>query len=146
MEGEATYEGDATGVYSHGTNGGRRNEFFDADVTLMAGFGNTSDLGTINGWIDHFMVDGKGLPGGPVLTLMTADIGGSSSGFHTGDTSMRYNNDAFTGKWGGQFYNDGAPAAADNPGAVAGTFGAANGGGDESFVGVFGAYHQPTTN
>ena len=143
LEGEATYKGGATGVYSHGTNGGRLNEFFDADVTLMADFGNDINAGTIDGTIDRFRVDGRGLPGGPVLTLMTADIGGSNSGFHTGNTSMSYNNEAFTGKWGGQFYNNGA--AADNPGAVAGTFGAANGDGDESFVGVYGAYHQPPT-
>ena len=144
LEGDATYSDSATGVYSHGTIGGPVNEFFDAVVTLMANFGDDSNLGMIGGTVDHFRVDGEGLPGGPVLTLMTTEIGDANSGFHTGDTSMSYNNEAFTGTWGGQFYNNGA-APEDNPGAVAGTFGAANSNGDASFVGVYGAHHQPPT-
>ena len=36
LTGDATYEGNAAGVYSR--SGGRRNEFFGADVTLTADF------------------------------------------------------------------------------------------------------------
>ena len=56
LDGTATYaaEDGATGVYSYGTNGGRRNVFFDADVELMADF--ATDM--IEGMIDNVEVDG----------------------------------------------------------------------------------------
>ena len=66
----------------------------------------------------------------------------SDSGFFTGDTSTTGTDSAFTGKWGGQFFGNGA-AATDHPGSVGGTFGAATANGDEGFVGVFGAHRQP---
>ena len=75
------------------------------------------------------------------MTLGTAPLTENMSYF-TGDTSMEFGDDMYTGTWGGQFYND--PDTTTNepgeyPGAVAGTFGAVNED-DDSFIGIFGAY------
>ena len=142
MTGTATYSAQdgATGVYADAEEG--RNYFFDADVTLTANFGNGSELGTISGRIHNFDVDGLTVTGNPELTLDSADIGSSNSGFFTGDTRMDVvGGSNFTGKWGGQFYGNGANPT-DAPGSVAGTFGAATADGSESFLGAYGAYKQ----
>ena len=111
-----------------------RNYFFDADVMLTANFGNGSELGTINGRIHNFDVEGLTVSGNPELTLGSADIGSSYSGFFTGDTRMDVvGGSNFTGKWGGQFY--GNSETDGKPGSVAGTFGAATADGSESFLG-----------
>ena len=146
LEGTAAYTGGATGVYSYGTNGGRRNEFFDATVELMADFG-TSDAGSISGRIHEVEVDGEMVDSDPELMLGDATLNANSN-FFTGDTTMTFDGENYAGKWGGQFYNDPETGTdtADIPGAVAGTFGGANEGGDKSFVGVFGAYHTPPAN
>ena len=146
LTGTATYEGEATGVYSEDG----RNWFFDAAATLMANFdGGTNNLGTISGRIydadvygvrelgDNFdvqRVDGT-------LHLGAANIGGSEAGFFTGNTSRTSSDgDIYTGKWGGQFYGNGELDG--KPGSVAGTFGAATMSGDQSLLGAFGAYKQ----
>ena len=58
VEGTATYDGDATGVYSEETGGSTAIGYFDGDVTLTANFGTGNDLGTISGSITNFEVDG----------------------------------------------------------------------------------------
>ena len=144
LTGEAEYLGEATGVYSYGTNGGRRNEFFDARVQLMADF-DGSGLGSISGEIDRVEVDGTAVEGNPRLMLGAANITDSEGGFFRGATTMEFEDEDYTGKWGGQFYNDPDTTdtnADDHPGAVAGTFGGANEDEDKSFVGVFGAYKE----
>ena len=141
--GEAEYDGGATGVYSYGTNGGRRNEFFDATVELTADFDDTTlgGVGTIGGRIHTFIIDEEEVAGDPVLSLNPANFDDGSN-FFTGATSGDFEGETYTGNWGGQFYNDTNDQTTDDyPGAVAGTFGAAND--DESVVGVFGAYHEP---
>ena len=141
--GEAEYDGGATGVYSYGTNGGRRNEFFDATVELTANFDDSVE--EISGRIYDFVIDDEDVDGEPELTLNSADLTPGSN-FFTGSTSVMIDGDVdegFTGNWGGQFFNDPDPdpsSTDDIPGAVAGTFGAAND--DESVVGVFGAFHE----
>ena len=143
LAGEAEYDGGATGVYSYGTNGGRRNEFFDATVELTANFDNNVE--EISGRIYDFEIDDEDVDGEPELTLNSADLTPGSN-FFTGSTSVMIDGEVdedFTGNWGGQFFNDPDPdpsSTDDIPGAVAGTFGAAND--DESVVGVFGAYHE----
>ena len=134
VTGQADYEGAATGVYTDGTS----NEFFNAEVALAANF----DTDVISGTVDSFEVDGVLVSGDPVLELRQASF--SSSNFFKGDTStpagQPFEGDAWSGKWGGQFYNG---SGSDQPGAVAGTFGAVNDNDDgESIVGVFGAYKQ----
>ena len=147
LTGTAEYNGEATGVYSYGTNGGRRNEFFDARVELTADF-DTGTAGEVNGRVYDVMVDDEMVDGDPELMLLVADIDNNSN-FFTGDTSMMFNQEAYTGKWGGQFYNDPEPNTNANdeyPGSVAGTFGGATSDSEESFLGVFGAHHTLPTN
>ena len=68
LTGDATYEGNAAGVYSR--SGGRRNEFFGADVTLTARF----DDQEIDGRVDNFVdADGRRWGRSPVLTLEIAE-------------------------------------------------------------------------
>ena len=140
LTGTATYEGDARAVYSHQET--NRNYFVDADVSLTADFGDASSLGTIRGTISN--VTGEAPQpdwyDGVSVSLGTAQIGSDSSGFFTGDVSTSGTDNEFTGKWGGQFYGNGAAGA--SPGSVAGTFGAATADGSESFVGAYGAHRQ----
>ena len=145
LTGTATYEGEATGVYSEDG----RNWFFDAAATLMANFdGGTNNLGTISGSIYDADVYGVRELGdnfdvrrvNATLDLGTANIGGPEAGFFTGNTSMTSDGDTYTGKWGGQFYGNGE--SDDKPGSVAGTFGAATMDGDQSLLGAFGAYKE----
>ena len=140
VTGTATYSAQygATGVYADAEEG--RNYFFDASVTLTAEFGNGSELGTISGSIHNFDVEGLTVSGNPVLTLDSANIGSSYSGFFAGDTSMTYDGSVFSGKWGGQFY--GNSETDGKPGSVAGTFGGATADGSEGFLGAYGAYKQ----
>ena len=142
LTGTATYEGTADAVYSH--QGMNRNYLVEADVGLTADFGDASSLGSIRGTVSNVRGEGPDGPNsyaGRSMTLGTAQIGSADSGFFTGDTSTSGTDPAFTGKWGGQFYGNGA-AAGDHPGSVAGTFGAATADGSESFVGVYGADRQ----
>ncbi len=143
LTGTATYTGEdrATGLYANATE--QQNEFFEADVTLTANFGHGGELGSIEGRIHDIETDGATLPGNPRLMLGSANIGASHSGFFDGDTSMAFEGKSFTGKWGGQFFSNGA-SSAETPGSVAGTFGAATENGRESFLGSFNAY-RPTT-
>ncbi len=140
LTGTATYAGDATAVYSHqATN---RNYFVDGDVSLTADFGDASSLGSISGTVSNFTGEGPESDWyeGVSVSLGDAQIGNADSGFFTGDTSTRSSDPTdpgLTGKWGGQFYGNGA--AGGRPGSVAGTFGAATADGSESFVGAYGA-------
>ena len=120
-----------------------RNYFPDSKASLTANFGDGDALGTIEGRLYEFTGDGPASDSydGVVINLGRANIGASDSGFFTGNTSSTGTDSAFTGKWGGQFFGNGA-AATDHPGSVGGTFGAATANGDESFVGVFGAHRQ----
>ena len=145
INGTATYEGDATGIYSVMDDGIR---FFDADATLMADFRLKSNgtLGTITGTIDNIRTykelgDGDAQKVDATLNLGMTDIGGTNSGFFTGDTAMTVDGSEFTGKWGGQFFGNGV-GVTTLPGSVAGTFGAATTSGDKSLLGAFGA-HRP---
>ena len=141
LTGTATYTGDATAVYSYQPT--NRNYFVDADVRLTADFGDASSLGSISGTVSNIRGEGPASDSydGVSVSLGTAQIGSADSGFFTGDVTTRGTDSAFTGKWGGQFYGNGA-AASDHPGSVAGTFGAATADGSESFVGAYGAERQ----
>ena len=135
LTGTAEYRGTATGVYSLG--GGKRNREFDAKAALEADFGEAGAPGSIEGEIYEF--DGRGLPDDLMLILGNVTL--TNMSHFTGDTSMDFGDDMYTGTWGGQFYNatDTGTPAMDYPGAVAGTFGAVNDD-EDSFIGIFGAY------
>ena len=137
VAGTVQYSGSSTGYFYSPVEEDAL--FLDADVTLTAEFGNGSELGTISGRIHNFEIDDLTVTGNPEVTLGSADIGSSNSGFFTGDTSMTFDGSDFSGKWGGQFYGNGADPT-DAPGSVAGTFGGASADGTEGFVGIFGAY------
>ena len=135
----ATYEGDATGVYSEMTpEEGTSIGYFNGDVTLNADFGGTSDLGTISGSITNFEVDGEREDG--MLTLGTALIGSQNSGFFKGQVSGSDVEHTYVGNWGGQFF--GNSESDGKPGSVAGTFGGHSRDDAVNFVGAFGAHKQ----
>ncbi len=122
--GTATYTGNAYGIRLIADTSSN----FSADVRLEADFTNSTS--TISG-----MLTGSDLPS--ALTLGSSDINGDGF-FNDGTTSME---GGYTGKWGGQFYGDGASSAA-------GTFGVSKGAAGEddadSFIGFFGATVEST--
>ena len=135
LSGTATYRGDAFGMLAD--SGG--NKSFEADVELTASFGDSTALGTIEGSVSAFELNGEPSEDIGVLTLASADIGDSESGFFTGDTTLA-GTAGFEGEWGGRFFGNGESDG--QPGSVAGTFGAASSDGNASLLGVFGAYRQ----
>ena len=144
VQGTATYEGEATGVYSAEIAGSTGIGYFDSDVALTADFGDGNDLGTISGLMTNFEVDGEATDGR--LDLGTANIGSQNSGFFKGSvTGSVTGTDAdversYTGQWGGQFF--GNEETDGKPGSVAGTFGGNSSDDSVNFVGVFGAHKQ----
>ena len=142
LTGNASYQGEAYGVYYYRTTDGEDSSLFNADVTLTADFGDAAGLGTVSGLISNVTeTDGEAIPGNPQVILGPASIGAANSGFFTGDTSMVFNDRPYAGKWGGQFLGNGAAAIPDSPSKVAGTFGAAASEQDAvgGLVGAFGA-------
>lgn len=141
LEGMATYEGGATGVYSEKTDESTSIDFFNGDVELTADFGGGSVLGTISGSITNFEVDGKPDVGMvDMLSLGTAPIGSENSGFFKGIVSGSDDERMYEGNWGGQFYGNGDGNT--QPGSVAGTFGGSSTDDAVNFVGAFGAHKQ----
>ena len=150
LQGTARYDGHAAGIYSHKVNSGAEPTtigYLEADVSLTANFGGRSDLGTIDGFVNNFTVDGE--PESGELILGAADIGPANSGFFRGSVTDDGASDSreYTGQWGGQFFGNGESDG--KPGSVAGTFGARStdfsdvaGGAEVSIVGAFGAYKQ----
>ncbi len=138
VSGTATYDGDATGVFSETSGGSTEIGYFDGDVRLTANFGDPSGLGTISGSITNFEVDGS--PADGTLNLGTAGIGSQDSGFFRGAVTGSGDGRSYTGHWGGQFYGNGE--ADGRPGSVAGTFGGHSTDDAVNFVGAFGAHKQ----
>ena len=148
LTGVATYAGGASGVYTRPVDGARRTDFFEADVTLSADFSADpvgSGAGLMSGAVSGFEVAGSAIDGNPVLTLNETELGaqGSTAGSGAGRTSMNFDGNTWAGSWAGQFFGK---DAAEIPLSVAGTFGAAAGGGrgwlgsgddHRAFVGVF---------
>ena len=139
LTGTAEYEGEATGVYTETEEGSTDIRYFAADVGLTAEFGDATGLGTISGTVTNFIdvVEDEPVPG--TVTLGSADITASDSGFFKGSVTGSDDERSYTGRWGGQFFgNDGV-----NPGSVGGTFGGHSMDDDyaASFVGVFGAHN-----
>lgn len=137
LTGAAQYAGQAVGVYYSFSPDESEAGPFTADVALTADFGAADALGSISGTVSGVETQGGTIDA--TLTLGAAPIGDSNSGFFTGSTSMTFGGRTYAGRWGGQFFDDGA--ATDAPASVAGTFGAATSetGGTGSLVGAFGA-------
>ena len=135
-----TYRGEVTGVFSPPGGPAVGNFVFTAQVVLEVDFGDDEALGTIGATISNVRdEDGTPVNGNPQITLVRTNIGGSDSGFFTGDTSMNYRGASYEGKWGGQFFGNSHPT--DEPGSVAGTFGIDAGNGSTA-LGVFMASQQ----
>ena len=138
LQGSATYEGGATGVYSEKTAESTSIGYFDGDVELTANFGGASALGTISGSITNFEVDGEPTDG--VLNLGAANIGSQDSGFFQGAVTGSDDEGMYEGNWGGQFFGNGESDG--KPGSVGGTFGGHSTDDAVNFVGAFGAHKQ----
>ena len=138
VQGTATYEGEATGVYSQTETGSTTIGYFDGDVELMADFGGMNDLGTISGSITDFVVDGTSEVG--TLNLGSANIGSQDSGFFKGSVTGSDDERSYAGHWGGQFFGNGETDG--KPGSVAGTFGGSSTDDSVNFVGAFGAHKE----
>ena len=125
LSGTASYSGNANGIRVTANTSSK----FSADVLLNADF----DTSTIDG-----MIAGSELPSDLILGgedgNIISDTSAPNFGSFAGDTNM---DDGYTGKWGGNFYGDGATSAA-------GTFGVSKGtAGEEDFdslIGYFGAH------
>ena len=147
LTGTASYEGPATGVVMSRENATAVPDtlYFNAKANLTADFGGATALGSVSGRITEGMTEeGDTLP---EVNLGSANIHQNSSsegrgGNYSGNTSgMTDAGVAFSGKWGGKFYSNGA-SATDHPGAVAGTFGAKTADDLQAILGSFGAYKQ----
>ena len=166
VTGNATYTGKAAGVHSTATEV----EFFHADATFNAKFGDGTEIGTITGMIHNIMSGGR--PVGDNIELVVADPGATSltpniltGGTFSGRARMTdtgRDDDSgediyrMTGGWSGTFYNHMADDTTTTPldestrapGSVAGTFGVGRADDTttmdvdetESYVGAFGAH------
>ena len=139
LQGKATYDGDAAGVYaSKITTPALR--YFNADVRLTADFDNND--------IESIVTEGRDTATNELifkelgLNILgwTTEQTGSFQGWVSGVVNGR----PFTGHWGGRFFGNGE-SATDLPGSVAGTFGARSGDQTESLTGFFAAYDRELT-
>lgn len=147
LTGNASYRGEAYGVYYSSSDGEEDSSLFNADAELTANFGDAAGLGSVSGRIFNVRgMDGDAVAGTPQVTLGEASIGDDNSGFFTGDTSMAFGGRSYAGKWGGQFLGNAAIPA--SPSKVAGTFGVAASEQDAvgGLVGAFGASHRPAAS
>ena len=145
LSGRATYEGEAVGI-GRISGVGSTDEIlaFAGDVQLVAEFGDATALGSISGRITdiQFAPDSDESDTlDSALILRRAPLSNQDSGFFRGDTSYQEGNWTGSGKWGGQFYNNG-----DFPGNVGGTFGISFTNNventDGELIGVFGAIRE----
>ena len=136
LSGTAKYVGDAYGIYADQQEA----VYVGGTTNLTANFGDSSQLGTIDGSVSkvYYISNEQLVPGNPTLTFNPANIGSTNSGFFKGTTSMTFDNKAYSGQWGGQFYgNDGT-----KPSSVAGTFGGKAADDSASLLGIFSSYLQ----
>ena len=161
LTGTATYNGDASGLYS----AGGMVEYFEADVSLTANFGGTvgadSDtdtldtndgllIGAVTGSVSGIRAGGMAVDGSLTLkrapVVAAAENGDSTTGFE-GAAEGTLGAHLLKGRWGGQFYgpNDAAAgsmaARTEYPTTAGGTFSATGGGNTPvSILGAFGTW------
>ena len=149
LKGRATYEGNATGLYS----AAGMVEYFDADVMLEANFGGTVGadstpgdgandgllFGAVTGTVSNIRAGGMDVDGS--LALLRAPV--LAAGPFAAHTDGILGGVTYRGEWGGQFYgpNNAIGAAIEDefPTTAAGTFGAAAENG-ASILGAFGSW------
>ena len=142
LDGQATYLGDAAGLYSSkGSTPVFR--YFNADVQLTAEF--DGETNTIWGSVTNARDTATNEQIFEGIGLRPAVIQTDGSAFFETPVSGVIGGKYFAGDWGGQFFGNGA-SSTDLPGSVAGTFGAYSWPDyQESLVGFFGAYNRELT-
>ena len=144
LTGTATYQGDATGIYTAkaSRDASATIGLFDADVELTASFGSASELGTVSGRVfNPRLATGETSPL-QELRLGEAPITATEGGFFRGATSGTDSTGGYSGKWGGQFVGNTSGNPNAHPTSVGGTFGASKEDNLVNFVGAYGAYKQ----
>ena len=151
LEGTATYEGIATGLYA--TKGGI--SYFSGDAMLEANFGQVKGLaddatdaiagfrGSVSGSISNITAGGMKMEG--ELGLSAANITGDTTGTYSGNTKGSIGDSRFVGSWAGTFYEAGkasTPADSRYPMSTAGTFSGYDEYNNSSILGAFGANKQ----
>ena len=126
LDGKATYQGAAAGVYvlrdiGSGAELGADSGEFTATAGLSVNFADASQAGFIDGSITDFMDDAGESMNGWRVTLEDIFLTAGNSAF-SGETSAEIGPEtAGSGTWSGAFFGDGA-VATDLPMAVAGQF------------------------
>ncbi len=151
LEGTATYEGIATGLYA--TKDGI--SYFSGDAMLEANFGQVKGLaadatdatpgfrGSVSGSISNITAGGMKMEG--ELGLSAANIAGDTTGTYSGNTKGSVGDSRFVGSWRGTFYEAGrasTPADSRYPMSTAGTFSGYDEYNNSSILGAFGANKQ----
>ena len=145
LVGVATYDGDAAGFYaSKITTPALR--YFNADARLIADFHDNIIRGFVTEGRDTATNEliFRALTLTPAHLLVPTHLAAERQGSFMGSATGIVNGRLFAGSWGGQFFGNGE-SAADVPGSVGGTFGAAARDGTESVAGFFGAYDRDLT-
>lgn len=165
VTGTATYNGKAAGVH----NMPSATNFFHADATLNANFGNATAEGSVTGRIHNIMSGGTAI-GDDIRLVRNVDADGNAvsnitaAGAFNGTANMGAGvtnpqtsvvSYPFNGVWSGQFYNaaPGSAPAGTAPMSAAGTFGVTHtdmmgtptdttDDQTSSFVGAFGAHRN----
>ncbi len=150
VQGTATYEGGATGVYVHhvtnedGTRRSATSGHFMAEASLMATFGGnripTADQNMLTGTIDNFMLSNREMNDWSVdLESSAASTDGTHSGTAKGGVTGQ--DGSFTATFHGSVAPDTTTAVVPYPGSVVGEFNSVFSNG--SVAGAFGARLQP---
>lgn len=147
LEGTATYNGDAAGMYYVGAlSNSPSTGYFTAEVTLWADFGTTGESGFVDGSVESFDFeddahsssfpesiylgytsegndDNYGVPRG-TTNIYVKDHScctGFPGGFTAGWVYADFENNEWYGTWNGQFHGNGR-ATTDHPAGIAGSF------------------------
>ena len=140
LEGTATYEGPAVGIYGKRAAGTGTSDVgsFTATASLTANF----NKGSVYGYVMNFMEKGDDLEWKVKLDYEGApDSGGATQISKTGEEADMIG----SGMWTGQFYGNGEQPS-DHPGYFAGTFNTKTGTpakkktDDQGFLGIVGAF------
>ncbi len=144
MQGTATYIGPAGGLFAITPEPGDPSAGdFTATVTLEADFGDGTDLGTVEGSVDDFMVNGQAKDWSVELQAARIGTNGEIASGNT-DTALTYwtigdTKAQTTATWSGQFHDaddEGTPVVAT------GRFEAVHGNVGR-MIGAFGTTRQP---
>ncbi len=141
LNGTATYDGGAAGVYALSTEAGT----FTADAKLVANFTTDSVTGTIDGFMTKGFTGGDGMSRNWSVELQKLQIG-SAGGFSTNASNNAHGRTRWTmdgdatpaaGKWEGSFYGWDGAGQGNRPKAATGSFYAEHGTSGK-MVGAFG--------